>query len=223
MIRNLLWAGAGVVLAWVAIHWWPAGARWDSSGRAVETSAELRAANARVPAPRSAGADVEQPDDPEDLGAAPPPTEIVTAPAPVPAATDAAEPTRLTVVWSPPRDSRPVFTDIPNRRANDDNGSRPATDLLDAGRITCDWGAGNITGARVGDTLSVGSGSQWQGSLMVYDLLGGSTGAADGDRRRCRLANRYGRCSDHDGGLADSPHGLPTEWHLHGDHHLRRA
>src|SRR5688572_7368384 len=107
MIRNLLCSGAGAVLAWVAIYWWPEGARWDSSGRAAETSAELRAANARVPAARFAGVDVEQPDDPEDLTAAPP-TEIVTARAPVPAATDAAsaEPARLTVVWSPPRDSR---------------------------------------------------------------------------------------------------------------------
>src|SRR5262245_9857413 len=140
MIRNLLWAAAGAVLAWVAIYWWREGARWDSSGRAVETSAELRAANARAPAASSAGADAEQPDDPEAVTATPQPTEIVTAPAPVPAATDAApaEPARLTVVWSPPRDSRPVFTDIPNRRANDDNGSRPATALLNAGRITCE-------------------------------------------------------------------------------------
>jgi hypothetical protein len=47
------------------------------------------------------------------------------------ASTDSApaEPTRVTVIWSPPKDSRPVFTNIPNRRANDDKGSRPATNL----------------------------------------------------------------------------------------------
>ncbi len=181
MIRNLLWAGAGALLAGVAIYGWGKGTQWDSSGPVVETSAEARAANARAPAVRSeAGADAEQSDDPEHLVAAPAPTEIGTAPAPVPASTDSApaEPARLTVVWSPPKDSRPVFTDIPNRSANDDKGSRPATNLLDAARITCDWGAGNVTGARVGDSLSVFSGSQWQGSLMVYDLLGASAGKA---------------------------------------------
>jgi len=181
MIRNLLWAGAGALLAWVAIYWWGEGTQRHSSGPGVETSAGPRAANASAPAARSeAGADAEQPDDPEHLAAAPAPTEIVTAPAPLPVSTDSAptEPAPLTVVWSPPKDSRPVFTDIPNRRANDDKGSRPATNLLDAARITCDWGAGNVTGARVGDSLSVFSGSQWQGSLMVYDLLGTAAGKA---------------------------------------------
>jgi hypothetical protein len=182
MIRNLLWAGAGALLAWVAIYGWGEGTQWDPSGPVVgETSTEPRAANARVPAARSeAKADADQPDDSEHLAAPPAPTEIVTAPVPAPTDSDSAsaEPARLTVVWSPPKDSRPVFTDIPNRRENDDTGSRPATNLLDAARITCDWGAGNVTGARVGDSLSVGSGSQWQGSLMVYDVLGASAGKA---------------------------------------------
>jgi hypothetical protein len=179
MIRNLLWAGAGAVLAWVAIYGWGEDTQWDASGAVVKTSAEPRAANARAPAARSeAAANAEQSDDPKYLAEAPAPTEIVTAP--VPASTDSApaESARLTVMWSPPKDSRPVFSDIPNRRANDDKGSRPATDLLGAARITCDWGAGNVTGARVGDSLSVGAGSQWQGSLMVYDLLGTSAGKA---------------------------------------------
>jgi hypothetical protein len=178
MIRNVLWAGAGALLAWAAIYAWGKGTQWDSSGPVVEASAEPRAANARAPAARSeAGADAEQADDPEHLAAAAP-TEIVTAPAPASTDSAPAEPARLTVVWSPPKDSRPVFTDIPNRRANDDKGSRPAANLLDAGRITCDWGAGNVTGARVGDSLTVFPGSQWQGSLMVYDLLGPSAGKA---------------------------------------------
>ncbi len=181
VIRNLLWTGAGAVLACVAIYGWGEGTPWDPSGRVVETSAELRAANARAPAARSeAGPDAERPDDPERLASAPAPTEIVTEPAPVPASTDSApaEPARPTVVWSAPKDGRPVFTDIPNRRADDDKGSRPATNLLDAARITCDWGAGNVTGARVGDSLSVFPGSQWQGSLMVYDSLDPSGGKA---------------------------------------------
>jgi hypothetical protein len=179
MIRNLLWAGAGAVLAWVAIYGWGEGIQWDPSGPAVDTPAELRASNARGPAARSeTGADAEQPDDPEHLAEAPASTEIVTEPPAASTGSVSAEPARLTVVWSPPKDSRPVFTDIPNRRANDDKGSRPATNLLDSARITCDWGAGNVTGARVGDSLSVFPGSQWQGSLMVYDLLGASAGKA---------------------------------------------
>lgn len=178
MIRNVLWAGAGALLAWAAIYAWDKRTQWDSSGPVVETSAESRAANARAPAARfEAGAEAEQANDREHLAAGAP-TEIVTAPAPASTDPAPAEPARLSVAWSPPKDSRPVFTDIPNRRANDDKGSRPATDLLDAGRITCDWGPGNITGARVGDWLSVGSGSQWQGSLMVYDLLATSAGKA---------------------------------------------
>jgi hypothetical protein len=147
----------------------------------VDTPAELRSAKARAPAARSeSGADAERPDDPEHLAAASAPTKLVTEPAPVPASTDSApaEPARPTVVWSAPKGGRPVFTDIPNRRANDDKGSRPATDLLDAGRITCDFGTGSVTGARLGDSLSVFSGSQWQGGLMVYNLFEPSGGKA---------------------------------------------
>jgi hypothetical protein len=179
MIRNILWAAAGAVLACVAIYGWGVGSPFKPSGPAEDTTAEPRAANARAPTARSAIAvDAEQPDDLEQLAATPAPTG--NAPAAVPASTDPAppEPARVTVVWSAPTDSRPVFTDIPNRRANGDTGSRPATELLDAGRITCDWGPGNVTGARVGDSLSVFPGSQWQGSLMVYDLLGPSAGKA---------------------------------------------
>lgn len=168
LIRNLLWLGAGVALAWVANFVRGSNTPWDPSDP-----------NTRAPTARTEpGADAERPDDPEHFDAVP--AEIVAAPAPAPApvATDSApgEPARVTVVWSAPKDSRIVSTDIPNRRANDDKGSRPATDLLAAGRITCDWGPGNVTGARVGDTLSVFPGSQWQGSLMVYDLLEGSAG-----------------------------------------------
>jgi len=61
MIRNLLWAGAGALLAWVAIYWWGEGTQRHSSGPGVETSAGPRAANASAPAARSeAGADAEQ-------------------------------------------------------------------------------------------------------------------------------------------------------------------
>lgn len=183
MIRNLIWAGAGAALAWVAIYGWGE-SRWDPSGPVADAPAELRAANDRAPAARSeTGADAERPDDPEHLAAAPAPAEIVTDPAPVPASTDSApaEPARPTVVWFAPKDARDrvVYTDIPNRRADDATGSRPAADLLDDGRITCDFGTGSITGARVGDSLTIGpGGAQWQGSLMVYDLLEPAGGKA---------------------------------------------
>ncbi len=172
VIRNLLWAGAGALLAWVAIYVWGGGTAWDP---------KLRAASARTPAARSEpGADAERPDDPDRLAQASAPTEIVAEPTPVLASADSgpAEPTRPTVVWFASKDEHPVFTDIPNRRANDDKGSRPATDLLDAARITCDFGPGNVAGARVGDSLSVFSGAQYQGSLMVYDVLEPSSGKA---------------------------------------------
>ncbi|HET7131742.1 MAG TPA: hypothetical protein VFJ95_05815, partial [Gammaproteobacteria bacterium] len=158
---------------------WGKGAHWYPSGPGVQTSVEPGAANARAPAARAEpGGGAERPNDVE-LPAAPPPTDIVAAPAPAPS-TDSgpAEPVRVTVAWSPLKDSRPVVTDIPNRRAGDDQGSRPAAGMLDGVRITCDWGAGNVTGARVGDSLTVFPGSQWQGSLMVYDLLGAPAGKA---------------------------------------------
>jgi len=172
MIRNLLWAGAGAVLASVAIYVWGGGIPWDP---------KLHAANARPPAARfELGADAERPDEPHHLPGASEPTKIIAEPAPVPASTDSgpAAPARPTVVWFARKDERPVFTDIPNRRANDDKGSRPATGLLDAARITCDFGPGNVAGARVGDSLSVFSGAQYQGSLMVYDVLEPSSGKA---------------------------------------------
>ena len=180
VIRNLIWAGAGAVVAWVSIYGWGESTRWDPSGPVADAPAELRAASDRAPAARSEpGADAERPDDPEHLAAAPAPAEIVTEPAPVPASTDSApaEPARPTVVWFAPKDARPVYTDIPNRHADDATGSRPATDLLDSARITCEFGAGSNTGSRIGDSLSVGSGgAQWQGSLMVYDFLEPSGG-----------------------------------------------
>ena len=173
MIRNLLWAGAGAVLAGVAIFVWGGGTPWDP---------KLRGGNTRTPAARSEpGADAERPDDPNHRPRAPEPTKIITEPAPAPASADkrSTEPLRVQP-WSGShrRTGAPCFTDIPNRRANDDKGSRPATDLLDAARITCDFGPGSVAGARVGDSLSVFSGAQYQGSLMVYDVLEPSSGKA---------------------------------------------
>jgi hypothetical protein len=172
VIRNLAWAGAGAVLAWVAMDALREDVPRDPGGPAARAAEKPRAATRRA-------ADAERPPDPEPAVAATSPEVEIADPAPD-AAADAAptEPTRPTVVWFPPKDSRLVYTDIPNRRADDAKGSRPATDLLDGTRITCDFGAGNNTGARVADTLIAGVGAQWQGSLMVYDLLEPSAGKA---------------------------------------------
>ena len=69
-------------------------------------------------------------------------------------------------------------TDLPNRRNGDLSASAPATNLFDSARISCDFGAGNGTGARIGDLLTVGGGAQWQGGLILYDLMDAEAGTA---------------------------------------------
>lgn len=178
VIRNLIWAGAGAMLAWVAIYGWGESTRWDPSGPVVDTPADLRVVDARA-ARSEPAADAERPADLEHVATVLAPTETVAEPAPASTDSAPAEPARPTVDWFAPTDARAVYTDIPNRRADDATGSRSATDLLDSARITCDFGAGSNTGSRIGDSLSVGSGgAQWQGSLMVYDSLELSAGKA---------------------------------------------
>lgn len=179
VIRNLLWAGAGAVVAWGAMYFWGYGVPRNPSGPLAASIGAPRPASAGAPALHSepdAGAQPPIDSEPAAAGAA---VEIVADPPPetAPVAVPAA-PTRPAVVWFPPNDLPVGQTDLPNRRSGDAGGSRPAAELLEGTRITCDFGAGVNTGMRFGDSLSVGAGAQWQGSLMVYDLLEPSIGRA---------------------------------------------
>jgi hypothetical protein len=82
------------------------------------------------------------------------------------------------VADAPPSNSPGTRTDLPNRRDDDPRGAAPAARLLDSLRISCDFGAGNNTGTRVGEILTVGGGAQWQGGLILYDLTDASAGKA---------------------------------------------
>ena len=96
-----------------------------------------------------------------------------------------------TVEWTSSPDQKAVVTDLPNRP--DADSVRPATELVNGSRISCNFGAGTNTGLRFGDRLTVGAGAQWRGDLIVYDLLEpgagrvrmlgtvGATGSATGE------------------------------------------
>jgi hypothetical protein len=82
------------------------------------------------------------------------------------------------VANAPPSNSPGTSTDLPNRRNGDPSTTSPAANLLDSLRVSCDFRAGNNTGLRQGDVLTVGGGAQWQGGLILYDFIdAGASGA----------------------------------------------
>ena len=81
------------------------------------------------------------------------------------------------VASAPPSNSPSTVTDLPSRRDGDASAT-PAANLLDSSRISCDFGAGNNTGMRAGELLIVGGGAQWQGGLLIYDLIDSAAGTA---------------------------------------------
>ena len=82
------------------------------------------------------------------------------------------------VVNAPPRDLPVTPTELPNRRDDDPLAAAPAADILNSLRISCDFAAGNNTGLRYGDVLTVGGGAQWRGGLIVYDNIDAFAGTA---------------------------------------------
>ena len=174
-LRNLLWAAGGAAVMWIAFRFSSGGA--GEAGPAAIAPAE-RAIAGTGARPRTGGAarDAESaPREPAPV-AAPAGSE---PPAPSsPASRTAASGGAPTVVWFPPKELLGSSTDIPNRRPDDSAGRKAAADLLDQSRVTCDFGAGMNAGVRFGDTLLVGVGAQWQGGLMVYDLLEPGAGRA---------------------------------------------
>jgi hypothetical protein len=87
-------------------------------------------------------------------------------------------PTRNPIVANaPPSNSPSTTTDLPNRRDGDASAT-PAADLLGSPRISCDFDAGNNTGMRSGEVLTVGGGAQWRGDLLIYDLVDAAAGTA---------------------------------------------
>ena len=165
-----LWASAGAAVTLLAL------ALWNSSGDAPDTSErnEIRAVSAPTPPPAPAparGAPTrEQIEAVEQNSVAP---AVATRPAATP--TPGGNPI---VADAPPSNSRGTQTDLPNRRADDPGGAAPAARLLDSLRISCDFGAGNNTGTRVGEVLTVGGGAQWVGGLILFDLTNASAGTA---------------------------------------------
>ena len=73
------------------------------------------------------------------------------------------------VANAPPSNSPQTPTELPNRRSDDPLAAAPAADILDSLQIYCDFAAGNNTGLRFGDVLTVGGGAQWRGGPIVYD------------------------------------------------------
>jgi hypothetical protein len=170
-IRNLAWVVVGAGVAWAAMRLWR---EQDAVGPPRASESLASAADDR---PVTSGAGRSEPVTSNIAPATlPGPQAEATGDSPQPrVATSAPNPT---VVWNPPKDLPITPTDIPNRRRDDSAGRTPATDLLDQSRITCDFGPGINSGMRFGDTLTMGAGAQWQGSLMVYDLLEPAAGKA---------------------------------------------
>jgi hypothetical protein len=168
-----LWAAAGAALALLAVEWLgddgpppdsPVAERRETRAQAGPASAERGAGGAETAAERAPVAVVQAQ---QDAAAA----LVRPANPPVP-------PSNPIVADAPPSNSRGTSTDLPNRRNGDPATSAPGTHLLDSTRISCDFGAGNITGTRIGDVLTVGGGAQWQGGLILYDLTGPGAGTA---------------------------------------------
>lgn len=165
----LFWGGTGAVLAWLALSFHDD--RADDSSGAAAAYARRTSALRDGPTAAATGAAGAAPasDVPPQTAAARPEVE-----GPRPAA-PAGNPIVLDI---PPRDLPLTPTDLPNRRTDDLSARIPAAALLGSLRITCDFGAGNNTGLRFGDTLSVGGGAQWQGGLLIYDLVDTAAGTA---------------------------------------------
>jgi hypothetical protein len=81
------------------------------------------------------------------------------------------------VASTPPSNLPTTPTDLPNRRDGDPS-TIAAADLLSSQRISCDFRAGNNTGLRFGEMLTVGGGAQWAGDLFIYDFIDSATGTA---------------------------------------------
>jgi hypothetical protein len=169
--ERAVYAGAGAVVALLAVALLrddgvspdvPAG-DLQPSGVSVAPAPAARRVSDATPSPESAPAPVvERPTAAESFSAAAPP---------------AAPPARNPIVaGSPPSNSPSTVTDLPNRR--DDSSATPAAELLDSSRISCDFRAGNTTGIRLGEMLTVGGGAQWQGGLLIYDLIDAGAGTA---------------------------------------------
>jgi hypothetical protein len=165
----LLSAAAGFVVAWMMF-----GARGGDDLPDADAATEQRRASGLRDEPTAAA---------DTSARAAPVSDVPTATAAIPPAVDSvtaapAAATRNPIVADiPPRDLPITRTDLPNRRDGDPAARKPAAALLDSTRITCDFGAGNNTGLRFGDTLSVGGGAQWQGGLLIYDLVDAAAGA----------------------------------------------
>jgi hypothetical protein len=163
----LLSAGAGFVAAWLML-----GDGADIRSDAAAATEQRRSGQRDEPTVAASGSTRAPPagDVTPETAAIPPAVDAVTASPPAPA--------RNPIVADiPPRDLPLTRTDLPNRRDGDPAARKPAAALLDSTRITCDFGAGNNTGLRFGDTLSVGGGAQWQGGLLIYDLVDAAAGA----------------------------------------------
>ena len=165
----LISAGTGAALTWLVLSALERGDDFSAAAPALERrAAELREG-------RIAAADIAR-----DATPAPEVPAITAARSEVgiDAAAPAATERNPIVSDLPPRDLPVTRTELPNRRDGDLSASMPAAALLGSLRITCDFGAGNNTGTRVGDTLTIGGGAQWVGGPLVYDFVNATAGAA---------------------------------------------
>jgi hypothetical protein len=169
--ERAVYAGAGAVVALLAV----ALLRDDGVSPDVPAADLQRSGVSVAPAPAARRA--------RDAAPPPEPLSVVeerAAAAEPPAASDppSARPARDPIVTnSPPSNSPSTVTDLPNRR-DGDSSATPAAGLLDSPRISCDFRAGNNTGLRFGEMLTVGGGAQWNGDLLIYDLIEGAAGTA---------------------------------------------
>ena len=169
----LLWASAGAAVTLFAVALWNGG----GGAPAMRERDEIRAISAPTPPPepaRGAAPTREVLEAVEQYSAAAAATSSAdtrgSAPAGNPIVADA-----------PPSNSPGTRTDLPSRRKDDPSGAAPAARLLDSPRVSCDFGAGNNTGIRVGELLTVGGGAQWVGGLILYDMTDES-GGTEGTR-----------------------------------------
>lgn len=195
--KAALWIGAGALLAILAVLTLPsrdddAGTAPDSLARAPTTERVSGAESAPEPSPGT------RPNEVRDVAAVGVVEESAAvqgqtlATAPPPTSAFASNPI---VANAPPSNSPATPTGLPNRRADEASAAMPAADILDSLRISCDFAAGNNTGLRFGELLTVGGGAQWRGGLIVYDnidllagtarMIGsvGATGSPDGEAK----------------------------------------
>jgi len=166
----LLWASAGAAVTLLAVALWNDG----GDAPAIRERDEIRAISA--PTPPAGPARGTAPTR-EALEA----VEQHSAPAAATRSADTRGPAPAgnpIVADAPPSNSPGIRTDLPGRHNDDPAGSAPAAQLLDSPRISCDFGAGNNTGIRVGELLTVGGGAQWMGGLILYDMTDESAGTA---------------------------------------------